>query len=173
MNEFTYAKPTFIDQSINLLDDARNYYEQNGLEIDNPYFKNLLDTTPKTKQPTEQTPETYDLKSINQGIIYSTPEVTSKTEEAAYNEKIPISSRAKYTVDFFVKKGLPKHMAAAIAGNFNVESGFDSGNVGDKHLKTFSEGLGQWREKRLDNLKSFAKSKGKDYRDFNTQLEFT
>lgn len=78
----------------------------------------------------------------------------------------------KYIRDYFVNKGLTKEQSSAIAGNLFKESSFNSNAVGDTHLPTYSEGLAQWREGRLTNLKNFAKSKNKSYKDLNTQLDF-
>lgn len=71
--------------------------------------------------------------------------------------------------DFFINKGLTPHIAAGIVGNLIVESGLDPTAVGDNGS---AYGLAQWRLDRRDNLKKFAKERGKDISDFDTQLEF-
>jgi hypothetical protein len=69
--------------------------------------------------------------------------------------------------NFFMDKGLSPQAAAALTGNFSVESNFNTRIKGDENLKTPSVGLAQWREGRLDRLK-----KKEDYYSLDTQLNF-
>ena len=80
---------------------------------------------------------------------------------------------SKYVIDYFIKYGgYTPEQASAIAGNLQVESGFNTNIVGDKNLSTPSIGIAQWRESRLQKLKSYAKQKGKPWNDLNLQLSF-
>ena len=68
-----------------------------------------------------------------------------------------------------VRRGYSEAAAAGIAGNLVFESGGRPGVLGDQGT---SAGLAQWHAERLDALKSFATSRGKDWRDPETQLDF-
>lgn len=72
--------------------------------------------------------------------------------------------------DFLLGKGVPAIGAAAIVGNIHFETGgtFDSSLVNG----IGASGLCQWYQGRLNTLKSFATSRGKDWTDVETQLEF-
>ena len=133
---------------------------------------------------TSKTPElkVNDLFKTSNPIInnkdYNTPKKTlirpPKTN-TPINSLTKLSDKdqtGKYIRDYFVNKGLTKEQSSAIAGNLFKESSFNSNAVGDTHLPTYSEGLAQWREGRLTNLKNFANSKNKSYKDLNTQLDF-
>lgn len=81
-----------------------------------------------------------------------------------------MDKRARYAMDFFIRKGWKPHQAAGIVGNLMAESGVQptgpSGDNGTAH------GLGQWREDRFENLKKFSASHGWNWRDMDAQLEF-
>jgi hypothetical protein len=62
----------------------------------------------------------------------------------------------------------PVH-AAALAGNMQQESAFDPTNVNQKEG---AHGLLQWRLDRWNGLQDFAKSRGTDPTDVNTQLDY-
>ncbi len=70
--------------------------------------------------------------------------------------------------DFLLAKGVPPVGAAAIVGNIQGESSFKPDVV--NYLGC--SGLCQWYKGRLDNLKSLAASKGTDWTDVNTQMEY-
>jgi hypothetical protein len=84
--------------------------------------------------------------------------------------KVNASGSAKKVIDFFVSKGLKPHQAAGIAANFESESNFNPGAVGDNGT---SIGLAQWHDTRATDLKSWASKNNKKWNDFNTQLEYT
>ena len=158
-----------------------NYYQQNNIDPStlHPYLQEFVDIT-------NPTPNTNIIENLS---VAKTPEITSansliskwvkpqsETEQPTTSSYTPMSGttaqKAKKVIDYFTGMGFTRAQAAGIAGNAFVESGFNTGSVGDTHLKTASEGMFQHREKRLTNLKNFAKSKGKDYRDFDVQLAF-
>lgn len=70
--------------------------------------------------------------------------------------------------DYLLKKGVPPVGAAAILGNIQAESSFDSSVVNSSGYS----GLCQWGGGRLENLKRLASSKGKDWTDVEVQLDY-
>src|SRR5690606_37329691 len=78
-------------------------------------------------------------------------------------------------VSYLADRGAPLHVAAAIAGNFSVETGGFSPKVlsgekrGDNGKAAY---LGQWRDGRLENLNQFAASRGEKVPSIPTQLDF-
>lgn len=85
--------------------------------------------------------------------------------------------QTKQAFDFFVSKGWSKEQAAGIVGNLLHESGGSSLNTsavaaGDGADGSDSIGIAQWNAERAQALKAYAKSKGKDWTDLQTQLEF-
>ena len=83
-------------------------------------------------------------------------------------DKITLEDKKRKTYEFFVGKGLSPSQAAALTGNFAVESGFNTRIEGDKNLSSSSVGLAQWREDRLDRLKSMYD----DPYSLDSQLEY-
>ena len=69
--------------------------------------------------------------------------------------------------DFFLGKGIPPEGVAAIMGNIEGESSFNTAASNGTHF-----GLFQWGGGRFDSLKSYASSQGKDWTDLNCQLEY-
>lgn len=81
-----------------------------------------------------------------------------------------VQSRANMARDHFVKLGYSPAQAAGIVGNLVQESGVRSdGAVGDSGT---AFGMAQWRGERFTRLKRFAASRGKDWKDFTTQLDY-
>lgn len=99
-------------------------------------------------------------------------EFNPSTEES-YSVSTNNTGNTRKAMDFFMSKGLAAHQAAGIVGNLMVESGDNTlsktSNLGD-HGKSY--GIGQWNGSRRKNLENFAKNRGKDMSDFQTQLEF-
>lgn len=69
--------------------------------------------------------------------------------------------------DFLLARGFPPVGVAAIIGNIQGESSFNSAAVNE----IGASGLCQWTNDRLDNLKSLANSKGVSWTDVDVQLE--
>lgn len=65
--------------------------------------------------------------------------------------------------------GLPEHVASGIVDNLVDESGLNPLAVGDNGT---AFGLAQHRGDRFQNLKKYAASQGKDWKDFDTNLDF-
>lgn len=70
---------------------------------------------------------------------------------------------------FFVQRGWQPHHAAGIIGNLMQESGLRTDAVGDGGN---SFGIAQWNGPRRKAMVQFARQKGADPRDLQTQLEF-
>ncbi len=66
-------------------------------------------------------------------------------------------------------RGFNRAQAAALVGNMKQESEFRPGVVNPGEG---AQGLIQWRQGRLTNLKNFAAQNGQDYTDPNAQLDF-
>lgn len=120
---------------------------------------------PKRSLPVEE--ETPFYKQIeNQGKVTRIVQPTYKT--------VPTKGNSSKAMQFFMGKGLTAIQAAGIVGNLMHESGLKTGIIGDRGT---SFGIAQWHDTskgkgRWTNLKQFAKTKGTDASDFQTQLEF-
>lgn len=80
-------------------------------------------------------------------------------------------SSAQNTVwNFFKSQGLSDNAISGIMGNLQQESNFNSKT--GKNAQGSAFGIAQWRGDRLSDLNSYAKSKGTNASDLNTQLEF-
>lgn len=77
--------------------------------------------------------------------------------------------RMRVVVDRLSAKGWSPHQAAAVAGAFVQESAIDPEAVGDNGT---AFGIGQWRGERADALKRFAATRGADWKDLGTQIDF-
>jgi len=80
------------------------------------------------------------------------------------------SPRTRQAMDFFIRQGYQPHQAAGIVGNLLAESGLNPnvrpGDNGTAH------GIAQWRGDRFTGLQKYAASKGRDWRDLETQLGY-
>jgi hypothetical protein len=83
----------------------------------------------------------------------------------------PMSVRGRALMDRLVKEhGWTPAAAAIAAGNAEQESSIHaSGETGDGGS---AHGLFQWRGDRFTALQAYASANGKDWRDFNTQVDF-
>jgi hypothetical protein len=68
-----------------------------------------------------------------------------------------------------VARGWSKEAAAMMAGNVQVESGFNPREIGDRGT---SAGLAQWHNERWENLKKFAAAGNRDWHDPDVQMDF-
>lgn len=88
----------------------------------------------------------------------------------------PTTDNAASAFNFFVGQGLAPHQAAGIVGNLQGESGQglnpNAVNKGDGRDGSDSIGIGQWNGPRAEALKAYAASKGANWNDLGTQLEF-
>lgn len=86
------------------------------------------------------------------------------------------SENAEKAIAFFMSKGWSREQAAGIVGNLQAES---TKNLNPKAFGRndagpglHSYGIAQWNRDRFANLQNFARSRGTNWNDFNTQLEF-
>jgi TP901 family phage tail tape measure protein len=91
---------------------------------------------------------------------------TINTRPTAGTAGSPDEQRA---MQFLMQKGLTANQAAGIVGNLVVESNMNTQALGDNGS---AYGLGQWRFDRQDALRSFARGRGTEASDFDTQMEF-
>lgn len=82
----------------------------------------------------------------------------------------PQSNRVGYVYGRLIEKGMPPHVAAGFVGNFMVEStpGLHPHAVGDGGAAI---GIAQWND-RGPALVAFARKRGKDWKDLDTQIDF-
>lgn len=82
----------------------------------------------------------------------------------------PKSNRVGYVYGRLIEKGMPPHIAAGFVGNFMVESraSIDPHAVGDGGSAV---GIAQWNDRR-PALIEFARKRGKDWQDLDTQIDF-
>lgn len=79
------------------------------------------------------------------------------------------SSTQNAVWNFFKNKGLSDVAVSAIMGNMQQESGFNSSAV---NKSSGASGLAQWLGSRKTGLNSYASSKGTEWTDVQTQLEY-
>ena len=79
------------------------------------------------------------------------------------------SKKSEQAYNYFVSKGLSPQQSAAMVGNLLQENvAMDPTKVNSIGMR----GIAQWDATRWNNLQSFAKQKGLDPNDFQTQLQF-
>ncbi len=79
------------------------------------------------------------------------------------------SASAAFAYDFFVRRGLRDFQAAAIVGNLQQESKFNTQAIGDGGR---AHGIAQWWSPRWDNLIAFASQSGRSPWALDAQLGF-
>ena len=67
------------------------------------------------------------------------------------------------------RAGFSEYAAAGVLGNIEGESSFDPTNI---NYDSGAYGLAQWRLDRYEGLQNYAASKGKDWTDVDTQIEY-
>lgn len=77
--------------------------------------------------------------------------------------------RSKYIQQKLMSMGFTASAAAGVVGNLVQESGLRTDAIGDNGT---SGGLAQWHNERWEKLKRFAATRGKDWTDLDTQIEF-
>ena len=87
----------------------------------------------------------------------------------AYNGAI--GDRPKFAFEYFVKAGLPRHVAAGLVGNLMQDAGaeIDPGAVGDNGN---AFGSVQWNGPRMRSYFEYADGRGRDRLDFENQLDY-
>ena len=81
----------------------------------------------------------------------------------------PFSGNEEVVYEFFRSKGLGNAQIAGIMANIKAESNFNPSAV---NATSGASGLFQWLGGRLDALKRMAESRGRDWTDIQTQLDY-
>jgi len=105
---------------------------------------------------------------LAQRQIAKNPEIITGKLPAA------VSDRSGIAMGYLQSRGWTKEQAAGIVGNLLAESSLNTSarNSGDGRDGSDSIGVGQWNSTRARALMKFAGNRGKDWRDFETQLAF-
>lgn len=111
------------------------------------------------------------IKTDDEASSETTPEFTGSSggRSGGGSRAAAANERARKAHARLVSKGYSEHAAAGIVANAMKESSMNTGAVGDNGT---AFGLFQHRGPRFENLKKFAASQGKDWRDFDTNLDF-
>ena len=141
-----YTSP-LLDDAINIDDWALGYSPSGDI---------VLNESPAAKELKSRMNLNYE------NVDSQTYDTTSSVSQGVTGDK-------KKAVNFFINKGLSPHAAAGIIGNLMGESSLNTGAIGDNNT---SIGIAQWHNERGNNLKNFAKQRGTDWKDYDTQLEF-
>lgn len=120
---------------------------------------------------TEEIVEEHTEEMIETGSTENTEtaveekEVTQVTSEGSKENR----TREQIVWDYLRDAGYSEIQTAAIIGNLYQESGLNP-----TRIESNGEGIGlvQWSFGRKQNLKNYAKSKGTEWTDLTTQLEF-
>ncbi|MEQ6356552.1 phage tail tip lysozyme [Lysinibacillus sp. M3] len=114
----------------------------------------------------------YGVKQGNTWIDPTSYAQSARGGVQSYSQtKASSGGSAQATVwNYFKSKGLSDSAVAGIMGNIQQESNYSS-NAG-RNAQGSAYGIAQWRGSRLSELNSYAKSKGTNASDLNTQLEF-
>lgn len=118
--------------------------------------------------------EKYEIGTEAENVVEATPEVEA-TQEANTTEKtVEITKEDNRTTeqivwDYLKAAGYSDIQTAGIIGNLYQESGLNPARI-----ESNGEGIGlvQWSFGRKQNLINYASSKGVDWSDLETQLEF-
>lgn len=125
----------------------------------------------------EQQAAGFDQDTVSRPDAFSSSQPTSASPSAASSggrsgggsRALAATERKQRALSRLTEKGYSPHAAQGIVDNLLDESGLNTGAVGDSGT---AFGLAQWRGPRFENLKKFAASQGKDWRDFDTQVDF-
>lgn len=139
-------------------------------------------TVKPTKQAAVNTPSNNEIKqNTNQSKVNMSTQLKWRSERPKETTKygVPkdrtyINDNAMAFISFLVNKGIPLEAAFGVAGNIMNESGFNPYNQDndDNNTGQPSGGLAMWHAGRFTKLKDFAKKKGKNWEDIETQMEF-
>lgn len=122
---------------------------------------------PITKDTTKPEESALIINNSPEEDIQGIQEFVSQNT-TSQNNKIKNGSK-EAAKKFFIEKGLSPHQAAGIVGNLIQESNLNTSIKGDGG-KSF--GIAQWNGDRRKGLQNFAKERGTDISDLNTQLEY-
>ncbi len=99
----------------------------------------------------------------------SPSEAPSGGRSGGGSRALAANERRQRAIARLTERGYSPHAAEGVADNLFDESQFNTTAVGDNGT---AFGIAQWRGPRFQNLKKFAASQGKDWRDFDAQVDF-
>ena len=118
--------------------------------------------------------ERYEIGDQVENVVEATPEVEVQQEADTTEETVEVIKEDNRTTeqivwDYLKAAGYSDIQTAGIIGNLYQESGLNPARV-----ESNGEGIGlvQWSFGRKQNLINYASSKGVDWSDLETQLEF-
>lgn len=116
--------------------------------------------------------ERYEIGDQVENVIEATPEVEVQQETDTTETEVEITDNRtteEIVWDYLKDAGYTDIQVAGIIGNLYQESGLNPARV-----ESNGEGIGlvQWSFGRKQNLINYASSKGKDWTDLESQLEF-
>ena len=180
-----------ITQSDNDLKTIQRKLEKAGFDlgdeieqgVNGPMTQNALEKLNKTYSKRQQKDDLpiHILKFIKNILTAAVTKnvLTPKTDKTKSDDvkfdtlsssgSVNKSNAAKLVMTFLKNKGLSTSQAAGIAGNMQIESGFNPKAVGDSGT---SFGIVQWHGENGDNLKKWCEKNGYKWDSMQGQLEF-
>ena len=164
VSQFSVNIPRFNEDIYKIEDD--DIERKNKLLFDDiyNYTPSIKEETTSEEDLLKQSPFYYRPEEQKQQTITYIPQQTTTQPTSISGNSTPSK-----IMNYFLSKGMPKHIAAGIMGNLYVESKFNPSAIGDRGT---SGGIAQWHGNRFTQLKMFAKRRNKDWRDLYTQLDF-
>ena len=137
-SQFARFKPIIssIDQN---KEDIARYYAENNITPPNEYLSRYLegvinDSKFKPISPPQPFSPTESVKNPSKLTIKLNDEKIPKQKSSVkFSENMSTLDKGKQVINFFVNKGLTKEQAAGIAGNFFMESSFNTEILGDNN----------------------------------------
>lgn len=121
--------------------------------------------SPAPKTSRTDVPKWYGMKSLGEGKKYKYFNYTpKKTKKYGRGSDVP-----EAIWNYLTKKGLGSVLVAAIMGNIEGESSYNPAQVESNGV---GHGICQWSYGRWNNLQNFARRRGTNWTDLNTQLDF-
>ena len=116
--------------------------------------------------------ERYEIGDQVENVVEATPEVEVQQEANTTETEVEVNDNRtteEVVWDYLKAAGYSDIQVAGIIGNLYQESGLNPARV-----ESNGEGIGlvQWSFGRKQNLINYASSKGKDWTDLESQLEF-
>lgn len=116
--------------------------------------------------------EKYEIGTEAKNVVEATPEVEVQQEANTTEAEVEVTDNRtteEVVWDYLKAAGYSDIQTAAIIGNLYQESGLNPARV-----ESNGEGIGlvQWSFGRKQSLINYASSKGKDWSDLESQLEF-
>lgn len=149
-----------------------NWWEALKSKITSLFNKGRKEDTVNVEEGSKETVTVTDDQLKNGAIMSRSSSGVSLTDfDASMIKEVPDSKveTAKTIFNYLSSKGYDDAHVYAILGNMQLESGLDTTAV---NKSSGASGLVQWLGSRKTALKNFAKSRGTDWTDINTQLDY-